>query len=155
MAGEQDILKNEIEVKIEGETFVFAIPSIMDDARMAARARAMRRNVDPEGDGGEYGFDIPTATEIRAAAAFETLLKKTSAAWVYTKAIPDGRPTIDASKFPLDKVNQIVAAYLAWQERVATFRNGGPRDQGTDSPEAVAGQPDSGDVAIQSGSAQA
>ena len=129
---EPDIFKNEIEITHKGETFVFKIPSIADEMRIAGRARAMRRAADADGDGGEYGLTNEALYMVRAAAAFETVLLKTSATWVFT----DGKsgPVVDSSKFPLNKIGDVTTIYLEFQEKVATFRDGGSLDGNAPSP---------------------
>lgn len=123
---ENDVLKSEIEVTHRGETFVFTIPSISDEMRIAGRARAIRAASDPSHDGSEYGLPDEVIIAVRAAATFEVVLKQTSASWVHSSG-PNG-PVVDHTKFPLNKIQDVATVFLLFQEKLNSFRDSGAVD---------------------------
>lgn len=136
-----DLLENTVTVTgPKGDTFVFKIPSLHDEFRVAARVKNIRKQIDPEWDGVEQGLDWWTMVGMQAAATFETLLVKASVKWPYT-AGKDGGPVVDSSQWPLEVAEQPREIYRGFQEQVATFRAGGATDDNTDGKEAVASKP--------------
>lgn len=134
-----DVLTNEITVKVRGEDYVFAIPSVTKNIELGIRARAIRRKYDPSGLGDTAGLDMETAMLAWGCAVFEVLLKKASWEWPFTKDEKTGKPYVDSERFDGDKTDLILEVVSAYDQEYARFRRGGAADQQPAAGEVVAG----------------
>jgi hypothetical protein len=141
-----ELFQDEITASFGGDDFIFSIPSLHDEIRIGLQARALRQALaGPGGDPSENGLDEWTLYFLRASATFEILLKKASAKWPWVAGA--GGPVVDSSKFPKDKVGDVVAIYRRYLDELATFREGGTPSKPA-STEAVADKPDTSEVPV-------
>ena len=111
----KDILESsEITVVEGGETFVFAIPSFMDEARRAAKVENLRRELETDASGSELDIYLV------AAANIICFLRK-GPRWVYSESA-DGKPVIDPWKWPPNKFNAILSVFSEYRRQVERFR---------------------------------
>ena len=127
-----DVLPNEIVVDLEGRSYVFKIPTIHDEIKIGMRSRDLRREI--AGNPSEDGLDNGTVYMCRACAGFEVLLKKSSETWPFSEG--KAGPEVNSAKFSAEKVNEALEVYVAFQDKLGTFRAGGnpaqpPLDQKT------------------------
>ena len=135
---QNDILQTEISVEVNGDTFVFAIPTVHDEIKRGARMRALLQQiVGPGEDAALYGLDGGTSFFLDVCATFETLLRKASVNWVFSSV--DGQPKVDSAKFPPDKVDQVTEAFVSFREQLTKFRGTGTADKAPPGTETVAG----------------
>lgn len=138
----EKLLQSRLSIECNGETYEFRIPSFEDEIRLGMHARAIRRKLDPNGDGSSVGLDLTTAILVRTAAVFEVLLETATTRWPYS-ANEKGQPVVDWSKWPKDKFEEASLVGMSFEEELGKFRAGGPADPRAGGTEAVAGQPDS------------
>lgn len=132
-------LPTEISVDVKGFSFTFKIPNLHDEIKLGIKSKAIRTALaGPDGDAGEDGLDSSALYSARACAAFEVLLLRSGAAWVFTTS-KTGTPVVDTSKIPPDKAGIVVDAYFAFLEKLRSFREGGNPDQPTVVAQALAG----------------
>jgi hypothetical protein len=142
---ETDVLKTHLSVKLaryKDDEFIFRIPSIADDIKLGLRMRDIRIRIDPTVSISEVGIDFGTSEMLRACAAFEILLEKTSASWVYQPGATG--PTIDSTKFSTDRTEEVMEVYYDFQTQLATFRRNRFPYPKPPTDQAVAGSGDSG-----------
>jgi hypothetical protein len=119
-----ELFQDEITASFGGDDFIFSIPSLHDEIRVGLRSKALRQELVGAGeDSSEYGLDDWTTYLLRASATFEVLLKKASTKWPFTPGAAG--PVVDSSKFPKNKVGDVVAIYRRYLDELATFREGG------------------------------
>lgn len=133
------LLKQTIEIRHNGETYEFRIPSFMDEIKLGLQARRIRRQLDPEGDGSADGLDFATSMLVRSAAVFELLLQSATAKWPYSTG-EHGEPVVDITKWPDDKMEEATAIGLAFETDLTRFRQNRAPDRGTAGAEAMAGE---------------
>ncbi|MDA8120114.1 MAG: hypothetical protein M0Z85_08775 [Gammaproteobacteria bacterium] len=128
------LTQTELTVTVKGETFVFKIPSIRDEAKVGSIARWLRAQDDPAGIGAPEGLDFETFFFYQALATIQVLLKRASDdSWWSTG--PDGRPVLDASKLPESApVKEVYEGYLA---ALDTFRGVVPPAEGSTQSASV------------------
>lgn len=122
-----DDLKTTVEIDDPADPSVkyeFRIPGIADNMKLGLYARALRRQYDPSGSGDLNGLDAETAMLSWACAAFETLLTSAGAKWPYSKSPVDGKPIVDHTKFPMDKLDTVIAVGFRLDAELARFREG-------------------------------
>jgi hypothetical protein len=159
------ILKNTIDVVVDGVTFVFRIPSFADSIKLGLRAKQIRRELELEMlgpnptieeqsafTGGESTYDASTETYVQTAAQFSILLKHADVEWIYSKD-EKGNPVCDYKKWPDDKFNVIVAAGVDFSNQLRRFRSGGPAAPKPPVVQTMDSQQDSQDQPVQSGDA--
>lgn len=147
---EADVLKETLDVTVNGETYTFRIPSYKDELRIGMRERNIRRDIDAEigsGAGSIDGLDNGTFFLMRTAAILEVLLKQSTAVWPWSKD-ESGAPKVDYTKWPTDKVDEAAAVGVAYNAEIARFRAGGLRNANPDGRQVVEGEPDIGGVAV-------
>ena len=111
----KDILESsEITIVEGGETFVFSIPSFMDEARRAAKVENLRRELETDASGSELDIYLV------AAANIVCFLRK-GPRWIYSEGV-DGKPFIDPWKWPPNKFNAILAVFAEYRRQVERFR---------------------------------
>lgn len=141
---EQNLLKETVEVTVNGDTFEFQIPSYYDELKIGTREKNIRREIEIElgGDPTSTGDSLDGGTNfmVRTAATFEILLRKSSATWPYTKGM-NGSPVVDFKKWPKDKVGDAISVGVAFNAEIARFRSGGLSNGDASSAEAMEGQP--------------
>lgn len=103
------------------ETFEFRIPTLHDEIAIGSRMTRIRQAADPLWDGFSVAIDGNAQFAMRACAAFEQLLDRSSVKWVFVEG-PDKKPMVDSSKFPADKVPIIVRAYQGFQDSLTRFQ---------------------------------
>lgn len=131
-----DLLSETLTVEIDGDTFEFEIPGYAAEIKIGIRERDIRRIYDPQSGGSASGLDFESGFLIRTAAIFETLLRKASVEWVFS-AGADGKPAVDHTKWPKDKVILATKVGGEFQEKLTRFRSGGSADGNAARPEAV------------------
>lgn len=131
-------LSDTMTVTYDGDHYIFAIPSLVDEMKIGIRMRDIRRRILPEGDISDFGLDQNTLYFNRACATFELMLRKTSAnpPWPYSSG-PSG-PVVDCEKFPTDKASTVIGVYGALQQQLLTFREKRP-PAGQPAPEQAVG----------------
>lgn len=148
---EQNLLKDTVEVTVNGDTFEFQIPSYYDEVRIGTREKNIRRELEIElgGDISSTGdsLDPGTSFMIRTAATFELLLRKSSATWPYTKGV-NGAPVIDYKQWPKNKVSDAIAVGMAYNTEVSRFRTGGLSDGDASGAETMEGQSNTESIAV-------
>lgn len=133
---------------MKGDSYTFRIPALYDEFRVAARAKDIRKATDPEWDGFDDGLSLNASWAIRAAAVFDTQLESTSATWVHTKGL-DGKPVVDSSTFPPDKVDEVLFVHRGYLDAVARFRTTGSPDEPPAPSETVASERAEEDAPVQ------
>jgi hypothetical protein len=115
------LTQTELTVVVQGETYVFKIPSARDNARIGSEARFLRAQDDPAGVGAAEGLDIETFAFYQALATIKVLLKKTSTGRLFS---PDaaGLPVVDVDNIPNDvPVHEVFEGFL---QALGAFREG-------------------------------
>lgn len=141
-APQPDLLQTTLTVPVGNDKFEFRIPSLHDEIKIGGRVAALRRMNDPAWDGFTAGLDGATLMTLNACATFEVLLERASAQWCFTPGA-DGKPYVDSSKFPTDKVATVLQAYGGFDVALTTFRQSGFANQKPVGAETVASQPGS------------
>jgi hypothetical protein len=142
-----DLLQDTLEVQVQGDTYIFTIPSLLDEIKLGLREREIRRSLEREMFGpsyvatGEPTGDRSTDFIVRVAAYFETLLKQASATWPYSKG-QNGEPVIDFRQWPKNKSETAMAVGVNFEAQLRSFRERGAADSNGTGGETVAGQPD-------------
>ncbi len=122
---EDDILKDTLEVKVNGHSYEFKIPSFADEIKVGMVAKSIRRELDDTGGtGSPEGLDYGTFLMIQTAAQMQILLRKADVEWPWSPG-PNGQPVVDYRKWPLDKVDEASNIGFAFQSELSRFRNGG------------------------------
>lgn len=139
----EEPIKNQVEVKLpNGSQFIFKIPGIRDEIRIGMRMRALRAADATAGDDpNEQGLDEFTVYLSRCCATFELLLISANVTWAHTPGL-DGKPVVDSSKFPDDKMNDLTSAVADFSRQVNNFRAGGDSNKPPVDGQAVASEPD-------------
>ncbi|MDE2232596.1 MAG: hypothetical protein KGJ90_00490 [Patescibacteria group bacterium] len=132
-----DVLSDIVTVTVDGDDYMFQVPSIYDEMKIGVRMREIRRRIDPTSNGDD-NLDVGTMYIMRACATFETMLKKASVQWPFTAG--SAGPVVDSEKFPRDKSDAVLKIYTAFQEKLFSFRSGGVPDKQPLTSEVVAGQ---------------
>jgi hypothetical protein len=130
-----EVLKDSLEIKVDGETYEFAIPSYLDEIRIGVEARDILRSLLPSTDGFATTDTLDNQTNflVQNCARFKVLLRRSSAKWPWSSD-KDGKPMVDPSK--------AIAIGVQFGVELGTFRNGGLADSDAPSSETMAGQPD-------------
>jgi hypothetical protein len=115
-----DMLKDVINVSVNGNTFSFRIPSVKDKLKISALAAKLRRDNDPDGTGFAYGYDVMSMMFFDSIATFMTLYKDSDAPWVFTPNPEDNKPEMNLDKWPNDA--PIVEVIEQFNTELATFR---------------------------------
>lgn len=115
-------LSETITVTVEGDDYEFAIPSIVDEMKVGMRMRDIRRRINPNGDISDFGLDQSTLYFNRACAAFELLLRRTSASPPWPFSAGSAGPEVNCEKFPREKAATVIAVYGGLQEKLLSFR---------------------------------
>jgi hypothetical protein len=139
-----DLLKSSITVRNIGrdkDHFQFKIPTIRDEIQISARADAIHKSLDPSWDGFTPGLDGMGMLELKACATLEILLEKSSAVWAFTQTLEGVK--VDHTKFPANRVNDVILAYQGFSEALQTFRETGDLPEEPSGEQAVAGQSNS------------
>jgi hypothetical protein len=118
-----DPIQTSLKVPVREDTFEFRIPTIHDDIAIGSRATKLRRVIDPGWNGFDPIADAMAQYSLDACATMEVLLDKASVTWPFTPS--QNGPIVDSSKFPADKVNDVLEAYSGFRQALATFRNEG------------------------------
>jgi hypothetical protein len=137
-----DVLKTTIESKVGDHIFVFKIPSLHDEIRVGSKMGSLRRKIDPDWDGATE-LEYNEAFLLRACATFECLRQQSSEKWVWAVS-NQGKPICDSSKFPEDKVLEVVEAYRGYGDQLRTFRQAGLAGQQLPAQETVESKSDTG-----------
>lgn len=140
---DQGVLQDTIEVEHRGEKYEFRIPSLREEIKLGLHERSIRRELDPDSGGAAEGLDISTTMMVRAAAAFEVLLKSSTAKWPFSEG-PAKEPVVDFRKFPTDKAEEVAAIGFAFETQLQEFRKARNPDPKPVGEKAVAGQPAAG-----------
>ncbi len=140
-----ELLPTELTVTVGDETYMFAIPTIRDEAKIGMRTASIRRSMLEAGeqDPGPQALDFGTNYTLRACAVFELQLRKASVTWPFSQG--KNGPVVDSTKFPLNKSEKVLSVYEAYTVALDTFRSGGNPDQPAPDAKVVAGEPDSGE----------
>jgi hypothetical protein len=152
MSDAGSVLKDTLEVQVQGEVYIFGIPALHDEIKLGLREREIRRQLEREmyGDNypalGEPTGDNSTEFLVRTTAQFVQLLRK-GPEWVYSTDRTGG-PVIDFTKWPKNKVDTVVEVGVAYQAALRRFRDGGDTDRPPAGGEAVAGQSTIGDESV-------
>jgi hypothetical protein len=135
-------LQTTLIVPYKDDNFEFKIPSIHNEIAIGSRMSKLRAVIDPDWDGFSMGLDGGTQYSLRACAAFELLLQKSSAKWPFS---PDdiGAVKVDSSKFPPENAADVVQVYQAYQEKLTSFRSGGAPGNNPLTDKVVESQPSS------------
>jgi hypothetical protein len=144
-----DALATEFTVTVDGDQYVFKIPTIKYTMEMGARATDIRRRAYPTTEGDITRTDYIAVLFSRACAQLELYLVRASVAWPYgfddtTQIDPNTPPVVDFEKFPFwatDTIERIGEAFNNEVERFRSRRNPNKRPDGT---EAVARVENSG-----------
>lgn len=137
-----DLLQSSLTVRNvgrDGDHFQFKIPTIRDEIQVSARADAIHKSLDPSWDGFTPGLDGFGMLHLKACATLEILLEKSSARWAFSET-KDG-VKVDSSKFPANRVNDVIVAYQGFSEALQTFRETGNLPEDAPSEQAVESQP--------------
>lgn len=153
---EQNMLKDTIDVEVNGETYTFKIPSYMEEIKVGLRERDIRREVEQElgidartSVGEAAGLDGATFFMIQTAAQFEVLLRRSSTSWPWSND-RTGKPIVDFKKWPNEKVAEAMAVGVAYQNAIGQFRSGGDRSDNSTGTQTVEGQSNPGDQSVSS-----
>lgn len=136
-----DVLDNSVTVKLNGEDFVFRVPSPLDMARIGMEAAAIRRTLDPQNIGNEDCVDWQTAQLIRSLAIMKVLLEKSSAAWAFsevTDAKGSKTVSVDITKLPPKAYKTLQVLGDEALQAIDRFLEGGTGDEQPVSAETVA-----------------
>lgn len=138
-----DITQDSLTVVVEGQTFVFRIPSPRDMAKMGSRALSLRRQDAPDTGGFEFGLDPFTQDLYRGFALMETLLLQADAKdnWPYSTGPEKDKPVVDCTKFPAFVTDWIPRIYQGFDEALRRFLKGGIGNGEQSGEEAVGGVP--------------
>lgn len=147
MPADTNPLISELEIKLGDaktgfRTYIFKIPTVHDEMKVGIRMRAIRRMVSDGDDPTDDGLDGMTLLFNRACANFELLLLKSSETWPFSPGT--GGPVVDSSKFPIDKVQELVDAQVEFVNKLTSFRQGGNPDQPSAVDQVASGQSDTG-----------
>jgi hypothetical protein len=137
------VLQTTIEVSHKGEKYEFRIPSLVEEIKLGMHERNIRRELDPSSGGAPEGLDVSTTMLVRAAAAFEVLLKTSTAKWPFSEG-RDKEPVVDFRKFPPHMVEEVAAIGFEFETKLQRFRAERNPDPNPPGAEAVAGQPAAG-----------
>ncbi len=142
-----DLVQRELEVPGKLGSYTFRLPTLYEDMRISARAKEIRKLVDPAWDGFEAGLDSMAQMSMRASAVFDISLIRANVTWPYT---PDGtgKPVVDSSKFDETVAYEVLDVYRGYVDKVDRFRATGSAEPKPVGAESVEGQPDSPDVAV-------
>ena len=141
-----ELLQDTLEVHVDGETYIFAIPGVADEIKLGLIERDIRRQMELDLFGptgavtGEPTGDRGTDFVVRVAAQFRLLLRR-GPAWPYSNGV-NGEPVVDFTKWPNNKVDTAFRVGMEFQNQLARFRSGGTADQGATGGQALVGQPD-------------
>lgn len=139
MANEQiHVLQEEITVTHDGETYVFKLPSVRDDAKVGSYARYLRAQDDPEGIGSADGLDFNSFYIYQALATFHVLLRRATVDWPFSPS-EKGLPVVDVNKFP--ESAPVMEVYDSYLKAVSEFR-GKTNPRKSAGEDAVASEPD-------------
>lgn len=138
------LLQTTLAVKIyEGtpqqDSFEFEIASIHKEIALGARVHRLHKQIDPEWDEFSQGLDGLTLFNLRACAAFELLLKKSTAKWPWTETASG--VVCDSSKFPAERADDVLLAYRGLLDALASFRAARITNAVAAGEQAVAVQP--------------
>ena len=134
---EAALAQTTVTVSDDGSEFEFRIPSILDEVKIGARMRRLRLAADPMDDPGSP-IDLDTMAYLKSMAYFEVLLEASNASWAWVMG-PQGKMVVDSTKFPPNKVNQVIRVASEAIGQVNRFRAGTTANRGTPGNEAVAG----------------
>lgn len=144
-----EALRDRFEVEVDGEQYVFRIPSISFDISVGYKSAEIRRRAYPEGQGLLGAVDFSAVQFSRSCAYLELYLIQSTALWPYgisDDVKPDYTvpPKVDFEKFPVWAADMVMEVGAAFEQRYADFRR--PRDRGNrqSGEQAVAGKQDSG-----------
>jgi hypothetical protein len=120
----ESVLKSTVEIDDPANPAIkyeFTIPGVAENIRLGMAAKAVRRRYDPTGSGDLVGIDQETLMLAWSCAAFETLLVSAGVKWPYT-AGQDGKPAVDHTKFPVDKLDTVLMVGIQLDAELARFR---------------------------------
>ncbi len=144
---ERALFQDTITVVHDNQNYEFKIPNNRLLAQWGIVARNLRRRDDPEGDGSEIGLSPMTLEQYNALAAFELLLVKTSADWVYS-ADASGKRVIDSSRWPYNA--PVLEVYSLMNNELIRFLAPGTGDSNPNSQAPVADEQPDGATAVRS-----
>jgi hypothetical protein len=131
-----DILQNEFDVSVDGETYTFKVPSIKYRFEVGGRAIDIRRRGYTDGTLNERIGIVDRESDFfsRNCAVLELYLVKATTPWPYgTEQVQEidlaKPPRVDFEKFPPGREDTIDAVGAAFVEGLARFRAGGNTDQ--------------------------
>lgn len=118
-------LQSSVTVKseLDGETYVFRIPSMADKIRFGYASRNIRAKYDPEGMGSLQALTSDAWVVSNAFAVFEQYLTA-GPAWVYGNVVPGAtvEPKVDHTKFPDNKEAVLLEVADKFDQEVSAFR---------------------------------
>lgn len=130
-------IPSEITVEHNGEKYIYKIPSVHEEIRIGVLMDSMRRR--QGGAGGDMeSLDNWTRILLRACVNMEVLLKKASVTWPFT--VGTAGPAVDSSKFPENKISELIEVQIKFDDLLSSFRAGGNPDQPPITTEAVVSQ---------------
>lgn len=124
-----------LSVVVKGETFIFKVPSIRDEAKVGSIARFLRAKDDPQGIGAAEGLDVNTFSYYQALAIISVLLKQSSSGALFSRDAK-GMPVVDVDQLPEDA--PVMEVYEGFLDALVTFREGASRPKGSTEPTPVA-----------------
>jgi hypothetical protein len=146
------VLDNSITVNIDGDTYIFRVPSFKDEIALGLRERAIRLAIERETagpDGAVFGMptgDNQTDFMVRTAATFDMLLLK-GPEWVWSNDTT-GHPKANYENWPLDKVSLAAKVGVEFDTQLRRFRDPRTPDGGSVGGKTVAGEPNTADQPV-------
>lgn len=141
MADENPI-SNTLDVRIDGELYVFRKPSIRYPIEVGYRAADVRRRAFPPSGGalpGDFGLDYDAVSFARACAVMELYLVRSDQEWPFS-AGSDGKPMVDFDRFPPERDDTVRRIGAGFEAELARFRTRRAPDEPSAAAQAVAGQ---------------
>lgn len=137
---EDEIFKEELEIKVGEDRFIFRIPTFYDEIKIGFEARQLRRELDPMGVGAPDGLDYSTFQLVQTVATMRVVLKQSSAKWVKTPT-EKGDLIIDYTKWNADAVAIIEQVGAGYVEQLGRFRARRAAHQNGDGQQDMAPKP--------------
>lgn len=132
-----DILQDTFSVTVDGDEYVFKVPTIKYEIELGYRAADVRRRAYPESGGTLIAADYASVQFSRACAIMELYLTKASTLWPYGFA--DGAetaeidfakpPKVDFEKFPVNCTELLYQVGEAFENEITRFRRRRNPDQ--------------------------
>lgn len=141
-----DVLQNEFDVAVDGDTYTFRAPSIRYRFEVGGRSADIRRRGSPEASLLERSGIVDWSVDnfSRSCAVLELYLVRSTVPWPFgTESVSEidwaRPPKVDFEKFPPGREDTVDAVAAAFAEGLARFRKGGDTDGRLAGAEAVGG----------------